>query len=103
MGEKFKGKEMKRDLLNEATPEKTLRQQVESAIEGLTCNLCDFKADRRDLLSQHVKTDHEGNRYKCGQCDYSAKRPAHVRNHVKSSHARQFSCHQCDFRTAREP
>ena len=57
------------------------------------CKLCDYKANRKSNLSQHVKSIHEGIKYDCKLCDYKAKQRNSLTKHVESIHEGfKFEC-----------
>ena len=68
------------------------------------CSLCDFKTLRSSYLNKHVKSAHEGHKYKCEHegCDYEAVKKQTVQDHVKSFHEGvRFKCEECDFVTTK--
>ena len=57
------------------------------------CKLCDYEANRKSNLSQHVKSIHEGIKYDCKLCDYKAKQRNSLTKHVESIHEGfKFEC-----------
>merc|ERR1712183_594565 len=50
------------------------------------CDKCNYKANRNDNLTQHIKAMHEGEKYPCDKCNYKATFKTHLRMHIKSIH-----------------
>ena len=71
------------------------RSQAPSLKEkNLTCNFCDYRIHRNDLLRVHMNSKHDVEKFKCAvaSCSkvYSSK--SNLSNHMKSWHI----CLQCD-------
>ena len=71
------------------------RSQAPSLKEkNLSCDFCDYRIHRNDLLRVHMNSKHDVEKFKCtvASCSkvYSSK--SNLRNHMKSWH----SCSQCD-------
>ena len=48
------------------------------------CKLCDYEANRKSNLSQHVKSIHEGIKFDWKLCDYKSIQRNSFTKHVKS-------------------
>ena len=46
------------------------------------CELCDFRAARKDVIMDHKGTNHNG----CSKCYSSFNRKDELQNHIKSKH-----------------
>ena len=49
----------------------------------LSCDRCQYKATRGDLLKRHTQTVHGDIRYQCTKCDFQAKRTDLLRRHFR--------------------
>ena len=62
--------------------------------KNLSCDLCDYRIHRNDLLRLHMNSKHDAEKFKCTvtSCSkiYSSK--TNLKNHTKSSH----TCSHCD-------
>ena len=52
------------------------------------CDKCDFKAIRKHLLAEHIKSMHEGIKLQCEVmgCKYEANTSKSIFCHIKSKH-----------------
>ena len=60
------------------------------------CEQCDYKANQKGNLQQHVKSVHKGVKYSCERCYYEATKKVFLQRHVASNHERVIqSCDLC--------
>ena len=68
------------------------------------CSLCDFKTLKSSYLNKHVRSIHEGLKYRCEQegCKFEAVKKQTVQDHVRSFHeGARIKCNECDFETTK--
>ena len=68
------------------------------------CTFCDFEADQKDHLENHIETMHKGLKtFQCPQCSFTAGRKYHLERHVKKVHEglKPYECEICEFSTDR--
>ena len=88
-----------------AARKETMKLHVKTAhIVFYLCEFCEYKtSSTRHVLQEHVRTQHEGYKYKCGKCDYETKSQSNLRIHIKAKHEGvEFSCSDCQFKTSYE-
>jgi len=62
------------------------------------CIKCEVVFKRRERLTFHVMTEHEGHRWICDLCNFSTKNPSKMPPHKQVKHeGLRFSCDKCDF------
>ena len=72
-----------------------LRKGLEEA--KYNCDVCDYKAPRKDKLLNHVQSVHNVVKYDCDVCDYHATTKSYLQLHVKSVHDElKYNCEVCD-------
>ena len=54
------------------------------------CQLCSKTFGYTSHLRRHMKSVHEGRRFKCNYCDHTATQRVHLRIHIKSKHANEY-------------
>ena len=54
----------------------------------LKCEQCEYQCDRKDNMDRHVKSKHNGSKYKCFTCRYSSTRKDNFNRHTKA-----ITCH----------
>ena len=64
----------------------TIKPNKKKLLKKLYCNLCDFKAKRKQHLKQHMDTEHKGVIRKCDHCEYETKHWDHLNRHVRAEH-----------------
>ena len=50
---------------------------------SLTCEICDFKAQKKSVLEIHLVTCEL---YKCSKCEFKSRRLSQVKTHVRKKH-----------------
>jgi len=50
------------------------------------CEHCEYKSPRRNNLTQHMESVHEGVRYPCDYCDYKATKKHYLKTHIRKKH-----------------
>merc|ERR1712150_127470 len=56
-------------------------------IEEYSCNICSFKTKiSKAYLAKHIRTKHEGFRFKCQLCEAELSRKENVERHIKRYH-----------------
>ena len=81
------------------------RKERESQLD-FTCHICNVKKNSRQMLSLHIKADHEGIRFNCIEegCDFSAKQKSQLKIHVNVKHLRiKVHCELCDYTATQVP
>ena len=64
----------------------------------LTCDQCEYQATRKECLTVHIQSKHDGVKYPCGQCEYQATHPSNLTRHVRSIHdGMKYTCNQCEY------
>ena len=62
------------------------------------CSHCDYSSGHESLIL-HMKTKHEGQKYKCKQCEYQCETLQSLRNHIKIKHeGLRHVCKLCDYK-----
>ena len=56
----------------------------------IPCQLCSKTFGYSSHLRRHMKSVHEGRRFKCNYCDHTATQRVHLRIHIKSKHADEY-------------
>ena len=51
------------------------------------CDLCDFTALDKTVITKHVKVEHEGFRYNCDECEFSCKNQNSLSGHQQTQHS----------------
>ena len=77
-----------------------LKNHVESkhGEEIFSCPQCDLKTTANDYLRRHVRSKHKGIEYQCQECVYKASKNSHLKEHVQSKHGGvKYPCQECDF------
>ena len=60
------------------------------------CNVCDYKAKRKDYLQCHIESAHEGKRHACNRCDFTTGHANSLRRHIRITHEGQkLECLLC--------
>jgi len=66
------------------------RRNVDTVHDGnlihYLCEHCDYKSTRRNNLTQHIESVHEGVRYPCDYCDYKATKKHYLKTHIRKKH-----------------
>ena len=77
---------------------------IQGTSEGMfKCDQCESKFTRKDSLTLHRKSIHEGVKYACNQCDFEATQPVHLKIHIKSIHEGvKYACNQCDYQATQQ-
>ena len=52
----------------------------------MVCEVCEYKVSQKSQLQQHIKSIHDGVKYRCKYCDYEASWRDNLQLHVKSIH-----------------
>ena len=76
---------------------------IQSKHEGMqnSCKQCDHQASSYRRLLKHMRSMHEGVKYSCNQCDYQAKQLTNLRAHVLARHEGvKYACNQCDHQAS---
>lgn len=55
------------------------------------CEHCEYKSPRRNNLTQHMESVHEGVRYPCDFCDYKATKKHYLKTHIRKKHVEYLS------------
>eukprot|EP00088_Acartia_fossae_P051310 TRINITY_DN5763_c0_g1_i9.p1 TRINITY_DN5763_c0_g1~~TRINITY_DN5763_c0_g1_i9.p1 ORF type:complete len:475 (-),score=39.80 TRINITY_DN5763_c0_g1_i9:45-1469(-) len=73
-----------------------MRLQHQQTIE-YTCNLCHFKSKWKQVIKNHKKVEHEGQRFQCDSCSFQAKSSVALKTHKNIKHGvgESFPCEQC--------
>ena len=82
-----------------------LDYELKGAISALKyeCDLCDYQTKRRQGLSEHQKSVHDGMKHDCAECDKKFTTKRSLKQHKLSLHdGNKFSCNQCSFQTPRQ-
>ena len=81
-----------------------LTTHIKSKHEGVkyACNQCDYQATQQSNLTVHIKSKHEGVKYACNECDQQFTLQQNLITHIKSKHeGLKYACNQCDFQATR--
>ena len=79
-----------------------LVEKGKSCIKLFRCDDCDREYKDRDGLNGHIKTIHEGVRYKCQECDYLGKQRTNLNHHIRNVHEGiTFPCNECGTKFSR--
>ena len=70
-------------------------------IRNYHCNKCSSSFTRKGGLEVHVKTIHEGQRFKCELCDHTTTQKIHLNFHIRYVHLKikDQSCTLCEYKT----
>ena len=82
-----------------------LKNHVESkhGEEIFSCPQCDLKTTANDYLRRHVRSKHKGIVNQCQECDYKAAKNGHLKEHVISKHRNEKQhCEECDYEAAHQ-
>jgi len=61
------------------------------------CNLCNYSAQNRREVEDHIYVFHKGNIYKCDQCQKAFKFRHVMAEHIKNKHSDvMYQCNRCD-------
>ena len=52
----------------------------------LSCDQCGYQTSRKNSLSLHKQSLHEGKKYLCGSCDFQATQRGNLKRHQQSIH-----------------
>ena len=64
------------------------------------CNQCEFKANWKHNLKQHIEAIHQKITYSCDQCDYTASHKGNLKRHNKTIHANiTYQGQPCEYKT----
>ena len=50
------------------------------------CVPCEKTFSRKDYLTNHIQSKHEGVKYACDQCDYQATQKRYLKTHIHNMH-----------------
>ena len=81
-----------------------LTSHIKSKHEGVkyACNQCDYQATQQSNLTVHIKSKHEGVKYACNECDQQFTLQHNLITHIKSKHeGLKYACNQCDYQATR--
>ena len=62
-----------------------------------SCDKCEFKADRRSLIDQHIQSQHLGKMFKCDQCEKTFAMKHYVSLHKTIVHKDKNLFYYCDI------
>jgi hypothetical protein len=58
---------------------------------------CDYQSHRKSSLDEHIKTMHEGFKFKCDDCDFQTTKMGDLQRHGQLKHGpNKHFCDQCD-------
>ena len=69
------------------------------------CNQCSYQASRKNDLSTHFKSIHEGVKYPCNLCEFETTHKGNLSTHKKVKHTGiyvKFSSNQCEFKATQK-
>ena len=66
------------------------------------CKQCDYSANYKNLLNNHIEMKHGGQTFRCQLCESEFKAKYYLREHLKRVHKKSYYCDQCPHR-ARNP
>ena len=81
------------------TRKQCLTRHIQSIHEGgkYACNQCDKQFTAQHSLTIHIQSIHEGVKYDCNQCDQQFTIHSHLKRHIRSIHEGvKYACKQCD-------
>lgn len=82
-----------------------LKTHIKSIHEGkrFKCNQCDYRASKKGNLLKHISTVHGVDRYPCTKCDYKATQKANLQRHIDSVHEGiRYTCEFCNYTATRK-
>lgn len=82
-----------------------LKTHIKSIHEGkrFKCNQCDYRASKKGNLLKHISTVHGVDRYPCTKCDYKATQKANLQRHIDSVHEGiRYNCQFCNYTATRK-
>ena len=54
--------------------------------DEFVCEKCNFRTNRKDILSAHMSSNHNAKTFKCDKCDFKAKTEAQLKKHFDVRH-----------------
>lgn len=82
-----------------------LKTHIKTIHEGkrFKCNQCDYRASKKGNLIKHISTVHGIDRYPCTKCDYKATQKANLQRHIDSVHEGiRYTCEFCSYTATRK-
>ena len=82
-----------------------LKTHIKTIHEGkkFKCNQCDYEASKKVNLLKHISTVHGVDRYPCTKCDYKATQKANLQRHIDSVHEGiRYTCELCNYTATRK-
>ncbi|XP_066970615.1 myoneurin-like isoform X12 [Macrobrachium rosenbergii] len=80
------------------------RTELDGTSKMYRCPYCRFSTSQSSAIKSHISKHTGGKPFTCQYCDYGANRKDVLLEHIHSRHTgeRPFSCPQCSFTTARK-
>ncbi|KAK9891280.1 hypothetical protein WA026_013592 [Henosepilachna vigintioctopunctata] len=73
---------------------------INPELENLKCRMCNYKTNKKDLLSFHVNTIHLKKYFNCQMCHFAAPTKFSLDKHIEDIHLKEknYSCNICNHK-----
>ena len=95
--------------INEKLKEQTIEsvpfseREIVNVNSNYECEPCQKIFTRKDVLTRHIQSKHDGIKYACDQCEYQTTQQGHLDRHIQSKHEGvRYACDQCDNHFTRQ-